>query len=321
MHKPGLWILVTVLTLAAIACSLSGAGSEAAPQPSATTMDVQATVDSQVEATVSAMTTATMAAAEALLDELEEEALSEEIDAAAQQVTQSTTQAADAATQAAGDGEITQEEAEQIVYYISDAEAAIAYTEYLIESYYGVYAELAEETLELLYLIEDDLAATEAVLDELLGLAQQGAQTTAEVLSQIEAAAEQAGQLAENIGQHSGDWQGQVAGMLQDRADQALSVQPDQLADNLPETIQSVRDYLETVRGALGDNVLSAAELGSIAQLGANASANLQTHGGPKLNGLAGQIDGLTGQVARGQFGQARQGLGGLEAQLPSISR
>jgi hypothetical protein len=327
MYKKQLYALLGFLILVSLVCGQSApatAPTEAAPIEASAmppTADVQATVDIQVEATVSTMVTATMAAAEAQVAELEEEPLADEIDSAANQVADSTEQAAAAAEQAAADGTITAEETEQIVYYVADAEAAIAYTEYLIETYYGDYAGLAEETLELLVAIEDDLAATTAALDELLALAEQGAETASDVMQQIEDAAQQASQLAQQIGQQSGDWRAQVQENLQQRADQALAVQPNQIPGNLQETLQSVRAYVDAVREALDDNILSSVELGNIAQLGANASAGLQAHGGPNLQGAAGQINQLTGQIARGQFGQARQGLGDLERQLPSLPR
>jgi hypothetical protein len=71
---------------------------------------------------------------------------------------------------------------------------------------------------------------------------------------------------------------------------------------------------------ALDDDRISQTELADIAQLGANASAGLNAHGGPQLQRLAGSINDITGQIARGQMPQARANVGNLEASLGTRS-
>ncbi|MEA3396073.1 MAG: hypothetical protein U9R05_01245 [Chloroflexota bacterium] len=51
------------------------------------------------------------------------------------------------------------------------------------------------------------------------------------------------------------------------------------------------------------------------AQLGANASAGLNAHGGPQLRQFSGSINDITGQLARGQM---PHNLGNLERALGS---
>jgi hypothetical protein len=96
-----------------------------------------------------------------------------------------------------------------------------------------------------------------------------------------------------------------------------LATQPTQIASDRLGAIQSAITYVETTRSGLADGVVSAGELSSIAQAGANASASIQAHGGPQLQGVAGSIDGLTAQIARGELPQAKGGLDSIEASLP----
>jgi hypothetical protein len=75
-------------------------------------------------------------------------------------------------------------------------------------------------------------------------------------------------------------------------------------------------DYVDAIHGALVDNSLSQSELANIALLGANAVAGLSAYGGPQLQQLAGSINDLTGQLARGQVPTALANLGSLENAL-----
>ena len=74
-----------------------------------------------------------------------------------------------------------------------------------------------------------------------------------------------------------------------------------------------------TVRQSLADRTISQDELANIAQIGANAAAGLSAQGGPQLQQLAGSIDDLTAQLARGQIPQASANLGSLQAMLDSL--
>jgi len=100
------------------------------------------------------------------------------------------------------------------------------------------------------------------------------------------------------------------------RAANALAVQPNQLATDRQLALQNAFEYLDASRKALADNKITPGELAEIAQLGANAAAGLNAHGGPQLQKLSGSINQLTEQIARGQLAQVQASLGSLEAAL-----
>ena len=75
--------------------------------------------------------------------------------------------------------------------------------------------------------------------------------------------------------------------------------------------------YLESVKVAFQDQKISINEMTLIAQLGANAKASLEAQGEPGLQILGTSIDGLTRQISRGYWPQARGGLGSFEGALP----
>lgn len=92
-----------------------------------------------------------------------------------------------------------------------------------------------------------------------------------------------------------------------------------ELAGEALETLNGL--VANALRSALADQSISAAELETIAQIGANATAGLQAYGGSALSGLSANINQFTQMLAQGQFGQVSGGLGNLEAAIPNLSR
>jgi hypothetical protein len=159
--------------------------------------------------------------------------------------------------------------------------------------------------------LADALEAVDAAL-------QQGLTLAGETIAQIEAA-------AASVGINAGAVQDQARGLmesvqaeLENRAANALAVQPNAVPGTRLEALQSAFAYVDAVRQALSDERISAAELVDIAQLGANAGAGLSAHGEGQLQALSDTIDSITGQIARGQALQAQAVLGELESFLGS---
>jgi len=302
---------------------------------------VQATIDAAVEATDAAEPTATPAESEATHaatptpapadDEtavsettgVSEEELAAMIDQAVADAVVATEDCTDATAQAAADEAITQEELEMMAAYLADAEAAIAYADELAALYDDLYGELATETVALLLAIEEDLSsmaetltAIDALLQEVSTAIEQGSALAEQTLAQLETAAQAASTKAAEVQAQTQDWLPALQAELEDRAAAALAVQADNVATNRRAALQSAFEYLDAVRGGLADGKVSRDELANIAQLGANASAGLSAQGGPQLGALAGSIEDITAQIARGQVGQARASLGNLESSL-----
>jgi hypothetical protein len=284
-------------------------------------MDATGTAEANMQATIDvAVDAAVEATAAALLEtpEISEEEMAGAIDEAVDEVAVATEQASTATNQAAADGTITAEELEELEAYVLAAEEAIYYTEALIDAYYGLYGELAVETLELLLAIEDDLATTAQSLEEIVVILDQGAEAASAAAVQMQTAAQTAYSTAAEVQAQSQNWQAQVQAVVENRVNGALSVPPNQVAGNPQEAIESVFAYIDTVRNSIADGVISQVELANISQFGANASASLGAHGGQQLQNLGGSINDITAQIARGQMNQIQGGLGALESKLPS---
>jgi len=328
-------LAVTLLVIAAIAC-----GGAASP---VTTPDTQATVDAAIaatgtaqagtQATIDAAVEATGVAAETTVAPsptpaveyvtMTEEELAALIDQAVTDAAAATQECAAATTEATADDTITSEEVATVEIYATGAEEAIAYAEELILAYYDLYGELAVETIALLQATEEDLAALasetaaiNATLQEVAATLDQGVALAEETIAQLETAAQAIGDKAAEVQYRNQTWIQDLQAELEDRAATALTIQPSNIAADRKGAILSAFDYVDAVRDSLADNKISSTELNNIAQLGANASASLNAHGGPQLQQLSGSINDITGQIARGQMPQAKANLGNLERAL-----
>jgi hypothetical protein len=165
--------------------------------------------------------------------------------------------------------------------------------------------------------MEDDLNAMAENSQAIAATLGQGSDAASAAIDKIKAAADAAAASATQAETHFEGWLIKVQGELEKRAAGALATQPTEIAADRQGALQSAAKYLETVRAGLADGKVSPAELTQIAQSGANASASIKAQGGPQLQNLAGSIDGITQQVARGNVPQARKGVDGLAGSLP----
>ena len=230
-----------------------------------------------------------------------------------------------ATADAVADSTLTAEEAEVMELYVMAAEEAIVIAEELINAYYGLYADLAYETLYLLEDIEDDLATmaeyavlVATILEENSETIEEGLALAEETITQLQDTAQLAYTVSSEAHAQSQEWRTNLSSELDSRAANALAVPPNQVATDRLEALVSGFQYVDGTRGALGDHRITQSELANIAQLGANASASMEAHGGPQLQQRSGSIDDITQKIARGQWSQARTGLGDLEKSLGS---
>ncbi|MEI8131284.1 MAG: hypothetical protein WCG34_02545 [Leptolinea sp.] len=286
---------------------------------------VQSTISSSVSATVIAIPpkptptpinvdTVTEAEVAAMVDKAVEEAM-----------TASTTCATTAAS-AAADSTVTAEEVQAMTDAVIASEEAIAEATALADQYLALYAEMGEETIVLLQQMEEDLstmstATTEiaSILDEINGSIQQGIALADETITQLETQADQIQtQVAEIQGKADG-WQEKVTSELENRADLAGNLQPDQLASDRQGSFQQVIQYADLIKTSLGDGKLSGGEFAGISMAGANASGSIRQFGGPGGDALANQINNVTRNLAKGDIPQARSGLSGLEKDFSGL--
>ena len=248
---------------------------------------------------------------------MSEEELAAAIDAAVTAAVAATQRVTTATTTASSDSTLSAEEMVSVQVTFTNAEAAIALAESLIGTYSQVYGEYASETLTTLQAIEADLAVMAENSQAIAATLEQGSEAASAALVKIKAAADAANASAAQVQANSKGWLTKVQGELETRAAGALAAQPTEIAADRQGALQSAAKYLETARAGLADGKVSPAELTQIAQSGANASASIKAQGGPQLQALAGSIDGITQQVARGNVPQARKGVDGLAGSLP----
>lgn len=274
---------------------------------------------------------------------MSQEELEALVDESVEQAVAATDASAQAAATATADETVTSDEAESLDLYIHLAEETIAYAEDVLATYGQLYADNSAEMIAALAGIEQELAtlnesaASLAVsLEEISATLDAGLALAEESIAQLESAAAQAQSTADQIQAQAQAqvWQSKLqaaqasmpkdaqAGLQNPPADFAAiiqNIQPQEMAGDLPAALQMVRSFAETAQHSLADGQIDQNEIMAIAQAGANASAGLKTHGGPQMQGMAGAIDGITGALARNDLPAARQGLDGLNAQIPTF--
>lgn len=248
---------------------------------------------------------------------LSEEELAALIDEAVAEAVAATVGATAAMDAAASDSTITVDETVTVEVALAGAEEAIALAEALIVAYYDVYGAYASETVGTLEEIEDDLNTIAEGVELMMQMVEQGSEAATAAIGQIQAAVQAANVSAAEIQAQVGGWQEALRAERGNREAAALAVQPTEIATNRKDAIQSTLKYVETVRASLADNTISREELSVISLAGANASAGLKAQGAPQLQNLAGSVDALTAQIARGEVPQAKGNLGALEASVP----
>jgi len=278
----------------------------------------QAAVDQAVEATVIAMPPTPTAQPTVDPYTLTEEELAALIDASCEDAATAYEEVSTATTQATSDGTYTEEELYDTIYYVYDAEAAIAYTEDLIYLYYDLYGAYASETLDLLYTVEDDLEELTYTLTEVEELLSQGAEAATAAIDQLNTTLETAQGIAEDVRSKAQEYRDNLPAVLQDRENLFANLTPTEIASDRDGAILQIYSYLDSVKAAFTDHKITPDEMGNIAQLAANAKAGINQSGGPLLKNFGGNIDGITRNLSRGDWPSAQRDIGGFEASLPS---
>lgn len=316
-------LLTHVSLLAACGLSSNSAGLDAQvqtaiAQTAQAEVAFQVAVDQAVEATVIAMplTPTTQPSVDPYT--LSEEELAALIDSSVEEAATASTEASAATTQATSDGVYTQEEINETIYYVYDAEAAIAYAEELLYLYYDLYGAYASEALDLLYAVEEDLNEMASTMTEIEAILSQGAETASAAIEQINTTIANAQTKAAEVQAKAQEFKEKLPAALQERENGFTSLTPTEVASDREGALLQVYTYLDSVKSALADRKISPDEMGQIAQLAVNAQAGINQGGGPLLKNFGGNIDGITRNLSRGNWPTAQRDLGGFEASLPS---
>ncbi len=272
---------------------------------------------------------------------MSEEELEALIDESVEQAVAATEASAQAASSAAADDTLTSEEVAAVDVYVQVAEESIAYAEEVLATYGQLYADNSAETTAALAGIEQELATLNASvasmaasLEEISTTLDAGLELAEESIAQLESAAAQAQTTTEQVQAQLHSWQTSLQAQLDqlqngqtalenqpaDFAAIIQNIQPQAAAGDLPAALQMTRSFAETAQHSLVDGKIDQNEILAIAQAGANATAGLQAHGGPQMQGMTGNIDSITSALARNDLPAARQGLDGLNAQMPTVN-
>ena len=281
---------------------------------------VQATADSIVQPTTEAVVTPVPAEDYAALSE---EELSTLIDEAVSEAVAANEAYSQAASNSSSDYYLTEEEIQELEALIYTAEESISQADDLIYLYYDMYAELAYDTLYLLQDVEDDLdemmeyaETIVTILEENSDTIEQGLELATETITQIQETAQAAINVASETHGRTETWTQELNTVRDRRIDEALTVTPDQVPPDKLAAVFSGFQYSDAIFSSFQDGKISPDELKNIAQLGANAQAGLQTHGGPVLAELGDSISGITENVARGDWTRAKGEARSFETKL-----
>ena len=281
----------------------------------------QAAVGQAVESTVIAMPPTPTPQPTVDPYTLTEEELAALIDASCEEAAVAYEEASTATAQATSDGAYTEDEIYDTIYYVYDAEAAIAYADELLYLYYDLYGLYASEALDLLYAVEDDLEELAYAMTEVEAILSQGAETASAAIEQIDTTLANAQVKAEEVRTKVQEHKDKLPAALAERENSFLNLAPTEIASDREGAILQAYTYLDSVKAAFEDRKISPDEMGQIAQLAANAKAGIDQGGGPLLQNFSGNIDGITRNISRGEWPTAQRNLGGFEASLPARPR
>jgi hypothetical protein len=317
-------ISFTLVSLLA-ACSASASPSNldtqiqmAIAQTTTAEVTFQSAVNQAVEATVVAMPSTPTPQPTVDPYTLTEEELAALIDSSCEDAVAAFTEASSANTQATSDGTYTEDEIYNTIYYVYDAETAIAYTQDLINMYYNLYGEYASESLDLLYAVENDLNDLSTTMTEIEAILSQGAQTASAAIEQLNTTLETVQAKAGEMQTKAQEFKNKLPEVLDQRENNFANRVPTEVASDRDGAILQVYTYLDSIKTAFEDRKISSTEMGQIAQLAANAKASINQSGGPRLQGFSGNIDAITRNLSRGDWPSAQRDIGGFEASLPS---
>lgn len=261
---------------------------------------------------------------------LTEEELAALIDQAVAEAVTAMEQTTTAVTTTTSDDAVTSEEVVYVYDYYYYADYYVEYAEELLNEYYTLYADLAEEMIVELNGIEtelaqmnDTLSSIDSSLQQINSTLEQGLAVAQETITQLESSAQTAQTNAQELKSQAQDMMSQLQLDQEGRLQDLSQIQPNNIPTDRLSSLQTAFDFLDAAKLAMGDNKLSRDELTALAQLGVNAQAGFQNFGGnggiaggPDLSQFTGKFSEITGQLARGQMPLARGNLDTFERSL-----
>ena len=291
-----------------------------APSPTAQTIVVTATPNAQPTIIYIQTTPLPPTATPANVVVMTEQELAALIDQAVAEAYAAAETAYTTTTTSTADDTVTTQESQSMTYTVQLSEQQVEEALALIDQYYAYYSEVSQETLATLQAIEQDLneiaASTTAMaqsLEEINQTLQQGLELAQETIDDLETAAQNAQQQANDAKDKAQTWYSTTQAQIETRAQNALDMQPNAIANTPQEAVAQIRGYVETAQRTLNKNKLSKQDINTLAQQGANAKASVQKFGNANAQQFSGSMDKMTVHIAKGEMPQAKQEYGNLE--------
>lgn len=276
----------------------------------------QETIDAAVQATVEALPSPTPVPTVEVV-ELTEEELTELIDEAVAEAVAATEEVYTTTSQATYDDTISEEELYYMDYYMYAAELALEYADDLIMMYYDYYGLYADEMIDLLYEIEDDLALMAESMAEIDAIIQQGAEAASAAIDQLNEAAAAAQVRHDELQDNAQNWLASAQTEREDRLAELQNMIPSESAGNLDGALVLLHEYVDSVKNGFSDGKINMEEWMDIAQRGINAQTSLEQFARPNMQNLSSGIGNMSNMIALGEWPQARGELPSFELSLP----
>lgn len=260
--------------------------------------------------------------------EMTEEELAALIDQAVAAAIAATEQTTTAVNTTTSDENVTTEEVVYVYDYYYNADYYVDYATTLLDEYYQLYSELANEMITELNSVEaqlnqmnNTLSSIDQSLQEINTTLSQGLELAQESVDQLQQAANTAKTNAQDLKTQAQDMLTTLKADQDGRLEQLSKIQASNIPTDKLAALQAGFDFLDFANTALTDNKLSRDELMQLAQRGKDAQAGFKQFGGadklgPDISQFSGKFDEITQLFARGQMPVGRQNLGGLEKSL-----
>lgn len=224
---------------------------------------------------------------------------------------------------ATSDDHVTDEEIAEILTNLQTLQSESRFAQELIDIYADQYGELADETMDLLLSIDENLEKISTSSNEMVTNLGEANNSTSIGIEQLGIVLESIENQSATVHEQTGIWLADVQAQIESREKFYANTQPQLglVAYNRIDAFTQAHDFVDKFTAALSDKKLSPAELAEISKLAATAKSSLYNTGDPQLFTFAQQINDLSRHASRGEWTQASSGLVELEFAMPARPR
>ena len=219
-------------------------------------------------------------------------------------------------SEAGVDEEVIDEGSQETIIHVSETTALISAASADMLTFQEMYAWIVPQSVSELRAMHETMKKLEQALQEVEFNLEQG---DTQLIGTNGGLVERVQELSENAGLLQAQAQSWLVNLDKELSINVLalkSIQPDNVPVDKIAVFQRAFEYIDLVNQTLLREAITQAEILEMIQVGANVAAGLKAHGGVSLQNLAMSIDLISGLIAQGDFGQAKQALDGFEKGL-----